>query len=116
MQLPKIGLLEVTYIAGLLIMISYIAIVQNDNMQKANQINNMTAELKQYNITRNFISDYKQYTEICNTILRNKVPPLESRCTELGYTFVNYYVGFPSPDYIILCNKPEGGSQILRFR
>ena len=103
-------------------MIAAITLLYQDTKSKDGQILNLTAQvgnltknLSDYNTMRTFINDFREYSEVCNVLYQSKVPPLQDRCREMGADFVNYYVGFPNNDYILICNK-AGKAEILRFR
>jgi len=114
-----------TFSAGVIlavIMVGAFVWLMMDNQAKDGQILNLTAQvgnltknLSDYNTMRTFINDFREYSEVCNVLYQSKVPPLQDRCREMGADFVNYYVGFPNNDYILICNK-AGKAEILRFR
>lgn len=64
---------------------------------------------------RDFVKDYKQYSEICNQYQITMMDKLSKQCTMNGWDFTNFYVGYPSDDYIITCAY-EGQAHVMRFR
>jgi len=62
-----------------------------------------------------FVYDFNEYSSICRTIQNSKTDIFKNRCKESGWDFVNYYLGFPDEDILLLCQGKDG-AHILRFR
>jgi len=112
MNISKIDFIYTGMFGLLLILVVYASL---DNQTKANQIANLTANLSKYMATRDFVYDYKEYSEICNQFQLSKQTELAKQCTSQGLDFQNYYISYPANDYMIVCMK-DGKSQIMRFR
>ena len=123
MQMPKIGLLEITYIAGLLLMLIFIIWQQSVNLDNMARIDNLTANntamnatIKKLSTVQSFVDDYNEYSSICNRLQQGKIDVIKEQCTSQGWSFSNYYVAYPSKDFLVVCMKPDGKAEVLRFR
>ena len=101
------------FLICLIVLEGYTIIIQNQDYEYAMMKMNQTVEST---ITvRDFVKDYKQYSEICNQYQITMMDKLSKQCTLNGWDFVNFYVGYPSDDYLITCAY-NGQAHLLRFR
>ena len=84
--------------------------------KKDNVIANLTANLTKYTQMRSWIDDYNVYGEICNRMQNDKADILAKQCTAQGFSFISYYVSYPSKDFLITCQDSSGKVQVMRFR
>jgi hypothetical protein len=122
MEAPKLGILGITYIAGLLLMIGFVIWQQEINLENMAKIGNLTANntamnatIKKMTTVQSFVDDYNEYSSICNRMQNDKADILKKQCTQQGLEFSSYYVSYPANDFLIVCMK-DGKAQVMRFR
>ena len=113
--ISQINKRDMIFTVCLIIMIVYVGILQNDNFQKMNEINNLTTNITKLTKVYSFVDDYKEYSSICNTLQQGKVDVIKAQCTQQGWDFANYYVSYPSKDFLVVCMH-DGKAEVMRFR
>jgi len=115
-NIPQISRVEITLVVGFMVMVGYILSIHADNMIKDNLIANLTANLSKLTTVQSFVDDYNEYSSICNRFQNDKADMFKKQCTNQGFEFSNYYVSYPSNDFLIVCRTPDGKAQVMRFR
>jgi len=103
-------------VASFLMLICFTIYFANESMAKENLISNLSANITRLTTIQSFVDDYNEYSSICNRMQNDKAEILKKQCTQQGFAFSNYYVSYPSNDFLITCITPDGKSQIMRFR
>ena len=116
MEVPQVVVKDLILGMGLVILIGYALLIQTDSTAKDLLIKNLTENLTKLTTVQSFVYDYNEYSSICNRFQIEKAELLKKQCTSIGLTFLNYYVSYPSNDFLITCISNDGKTQVLRFR